>query len=350
LLLVHLDANNRIVRRHFTLLTGWGQPVPTPTDDGTESAHDLFRLGPAQPAVMSTDETDPILRLVHEAFFSGRGGIHHMWWDNLNQAGDVIEPIAPRTAAAQGHALAAVRPRPLLFALAGISPEGRLVIITGDPQVPHSSTSAPTVIDSVARYRRIAGPAMVTRGAGLADVVAIEDGGALNWYTGTFDSVAGPQFSGPVTESSLVTFDPGARPALLSTGSLLLAAAVGTDGSLRVASIDPVLQTMDVPIEVDATVPIARSGPMALGRTATNLVVMAVDTQNNLRAATRPIAGSSWTPLGQLFALGEISPLGGVTVVSIDLGVMAIAVGVDGAVCSALSADGLIWSPLLPLP
>jgi hypothetical protein len=29
---------------------------------------------------------------------------------------------------------------------------------------------------------------------------------------------------------------------------------------------------------------------------------------------------------------------------------VAIAVGVDGLVCSALSVDGLIWSPLVPLP
>jgi hypothetical protein len=75
-----------------------------------------------------------------------------------------------------------------------------------------------------------------------------------------------------------------------------------------------------------------------------------VDTQNNLRAATRPIAGGNWTPLAQLFSLGEISALGGVTLISIDLGVMAIAVGVDGVVCSALSVDGFIRSPVLPLP
>lgn len=350
LLIVHLDANNRIVRRHFTLLTGWGQPVPTPTNDGSTSANDLFALTPAQPAVTSTDEVDPIPRLVHDAFFSGRGGIHHMWWDSSNQAGDVIAPIAPRTAAAQGHALAAVRPRSLLVALAGISPEGRLIIITGDPQTLHSSASAPMVIDPIGMYRRVAGPAMVTRGTGLADLVAIEDGGSLNWFTGTFDPIAGTLFSGPVTEPSAVQFDPGARPALISTGSLLLAAAVGTDGSLRAASIDPVLQTVDVPVEVDATVSIARSGPVALGRTALKVVVMAVDSQNTLRAATRPIAGGNWTPLLPLLSFVEISPLGGVTLVSIDLGVMAIAVGMDGVVCSALSIDGLVWSPLVPLP
>jgi hypothetical protein len=105
-----------------------------------------------------------------------------------------------------------------------------------------------------------------------------------------------------------------------------------------------------VPVEVDATVSIARSGPVALGRTAFSAVVVAVDSQNTVRAATRPIGGGSWTPLIPLVSLVAISPLGGVTVVSIDLGVMAIAVGVDGVVCSALSVDGLIWSPLIPLP
>lgn len=350
LLIVHLDANNRIVRRHFTLLTGWGQPLPSPTDDGSVSPSDLFALTPAQPAVTSTDETDPIARTVHDAFFSGRGGIHHMFWDTSNQSGDVIAPIAPITTAAQGHALAAVRPRTLLFALAGISPEGRLVMVTGDPQIPHSSTSAPVVLDPVGMYRSMAGPAIVSRGAGLADVVAIEDGGSLNWFTATFDPDAGASFSGPVTEASAVQFDPGARPAVISTGSLLIAASVGADGSLRVASIDPVLLTMDVPIQVDATVSIARSGPVALGRTAQNVVVIAVDTENHLRAATRPIAGGNWTPLAQLFSLEDISPLGGVTLVSIDLGVMAIAVTVRGVICSALSVDGLTWSPVLPLP
>ena len=107
---------------------------------------------------------------------------------------------------------------------------------------------------------------------------------------------------------------------------------------------------MGVPVEVDASESIARSGPVALGLTAGNVVVAAVDTQSVMRAATRPFAGGSWTPLEPLFSLVAISPLGGVTLVSIDLGVMAIAVGVDGVVQSALSVDGVIWSPLVPLP
>ena len=160
LLMVHLDADNRIVRRHFTLLTGWGQPVPSPTSDGSIDPSDLFALNAAQPAVTSTDETNPIPRLVHDAFFSGRDGIHFMFWDSSNQAGNVIAPIAPITAVAQGKALAAVRPSELLVVLAGVNPGGRLVVLTGDPQILHSNTSAPVVIDAVGAYRRVAGPAI----------------------------------------------------------------------------------------------------------------------------------------------------------------------------------------------
>ena len=180
-----------------------------------------------------------------------------MFWDSLNQSGDVITPIAPRTAAAQGKRSPPCGPQ-LLFVLAGISPEGRLVVITGDPQILHSSTSAPIVIDTVGMYRRVAGPAIVSRGTGLADIVAIEDGGSLNWFTGTFAGRR-QRFSGPVTEPSAVPFDPGARPALHIHRQ---PAARGGGRHRRFApraTIDPVLLTMDVPIEVDATVPIARS-------------------------------------------------------------------------------------------
>ena len=200
-----------------------------------------------------------------------------------------------------------------------------------------------------ARIAASPGPPLSAAASGSQTSWLIEDGGALNWYTGAFPGIGGG-FTGPVTEASAVACDPGARPALMSTGSLLLAAAVGTDGSLRAFTIDPVLLTMDVPVEVDATVSIARLGPIGLGRTASNAVVVAVDAQNVVRAATRPLRGGSWTPLIPLLSLVAISPLGGVTLVSIDVGVMAIAIGANGAVCSALSVDGLLWSPLVPLP
>jgi hypothetical protein len=243
-----------------------------------------------------------------------------------------------------------VRPFLNLVVLAAISPEGRLVVITGDPDVLLAGMSQPLVLDDVGMYRRVAGPTIVSRAAGLADVVAIEDGGGLSWFTGTFPATIGTGWSKRVTEPSGVAFDPGARLALLVTGDLLLAAAVGADGSLRVATIDPAANTIDVPVEVDVGVVIATSGPVALGLTAENVVALAVDTRGVLRAATRPIAGGSWTPLLPVHAPVAISPLGGVTAVAIDLGVMAIVVSADGIVCSSVSPDGSIWPLLLPLP
>jgi hypothetical protein len=350
LFIVHLDADNRLVRRHFTLLTGWGPPIPTPTLDGSPSPSDAFELVAAQPAVSSSDEDDPISRTVFDAFFSGPAGIHHMFWDTRNQAGNIANEIAPLAAAAQGRAVGAVRVLIDLQVIAAINPAGRLVVITGDPQILSSGMSTPLVIDPFGVYRRVDGPTIVSRAAGLADIVAIEDGGSINWFRGRLPATIGTGWSGPVTEPTGTAFDRGARPALLGVGTQLLAAAVGTDGSLRAVTIDPVAISVDAPIEVDASVVIARNGPVALGRTALNFVVLAIDTQGTLRAATRLIAGGSWTPLIPIVSPIAISPLGGVSAVTMDIGVMAIAVGVNGIICSAISVDGLIWSPLLPLP
>jgi hypothetical protein len=350
LILVHLDADNRIVRRQFTFFTGWGPPIPTPTLDGSPSPSDSFELTAAQPAVTSSDEVDPIDRLVFDAFFSRRGEIHHMFWDSRNQSGDVSKAIVPTASVADGRAPAALRPLINVVVLSAINPEGRLVVFTGDPQILLSAMSAPLVLDVIGRYRRVAGPTIVSRSAGLVDIVTIEDGGSLNWFTGNVTATVGSGFSGPVTDLSGTQFDPGARPAVIVTGNLLLAVAVRSDGSLRAITINPVTRTIAAPVEIDDSVSIDTFGPVALGRTALSVVALAVDKQGTVRAATRAIGGGNWTPLLPLLSPGKMSSLGGVTAVSIDLGVMAIAVTVEGIVCSAISVDGLIWSPLVPLP
>ncbi len=349
LFMVHLDADNFLVRRNFTLLTGWGPRLPTLKLDGSPSASDTFELVAAQPAVNSSDEVDPIARTVFDAYFSGGSGIQHMFWDTLNQSGNMSTPIAPGTMAAQGRAIAAVRPLINRVVLAVINPAGRLTIFTGDPQILLSGLAGPVVLDAVGSYRRADGAAIVSRGSGLADVVAIGSGGALNWFPGSVTAAGVVTFTGPLNDLS-VAFDPGARPALLAAGGSLLALAVGTDGVLRATTLDPVTQTVDAPVVVDASVTIATQGPVALGLTALSVVALAVDTQGILRAATRLIGGGAWTPLLPVPAAIALSPLGGVTAVTIDVGVMAIGVGIDGIVCSALSIDGLIWSPLVPLP
>ena len=93
------------------------------------------------------------------------------------------------------------------------------------------------------------------------------------------------------------------------------------------------------------------SGPVALGATDDNAVVLAVDTDGVLRAAIRPLAGGDWTSLTAIDEAQPVSLLGGVTAVSMtDLGVMALAVRSDGTIVSSLSKDGLEWSTLQVLP
>jgi hypothetical protein len=306
LLIVHLDGDNRIVRRHFTFFTGWGQRVPTPTADGSQSVHDIYPLTPAQPAVLSMNEAGPVPRVVYDAFFSGGRGIHHMWWDSNNGAGNVIDEVAPRSAAAQGHSIAAVRVTNSLVVLAAINPLGRLVALSGDPRDMRGDRNA----CAGGRHRRdVSTPAW--RGAGQPRRGAAGPcrhrgwrGAELVYRDGSRD-LADPL--GCDRRSVRRDVRPRRRPALISTGSLLLAAAVGTDGSLRVVSIDPVLRTMEPPIEIDRTVPLSRSGPVALALTPLNVVVLAVDTQYTVRAATRPIARGNLTPLLPIPSLENIS-------------------------------------------
>jgi hypothetical protein len=221
--------------------------------------------------------------------------------------------------------------------------------MTGDPPVLLSRISPPLILDAIGEYRRTDGPAIASRGLTSVDVVAIEDGGSLNWFTGSANLVTGGAFVGPFSDGA-VAFDSGARPALLVVGTLVLAAAVGADGFLRIVTFDPTTLTVGVPVTVDSTVTIAARGPVALGVTSLNVVVLAVDTQGSLRAATRPVGGGAFTPFIAVPSAVVISSLGGVTAVSIDFGVLAIASGADGTLFSALSSDGLIWSPLVPLP
>ena len=143
-----------------------------------------------------------------------------------------ITPIVTGSANAQGHAVAAVRPRPLLVALACIGRQGHLNIIIGDPQIPHSSMSPPMQLDDVGHVS----PPLRADDAQPRHRPGGHRGDRGRWWAELVHRArstrAGTVFAGPVTEPSAVQFDPGARPALISAGSLLLAAAVGTDGSL----------------------------------------------------------------------------------------------------------------------
>jgi hypothetical protein len=224
--------------------------------------------------------------------------------------------------------------------------------MNGEPHLHFSpGLSQPLVLDNVGNYRRASGPALVSRGPGLADVVVIEDGGSLGWFSGTTLATVGTGWSAGVSDTSGVVFEPGARPALIAVGDVLLAAGVGSEGWLRVATIDPLAGTIEEPLVVDVQVTADTSGPVALGATDDSVVVLAVDTDAVLRAAVRPLAGGEWTSLTAVDEAQPVSPLGGVTAVSLtDLGVMALAVRSDGTIVSSLSKNGLEWSTLQVLP
>lgn len=348
MVIAFLDDDDHLVRRQW--MSAWGAPLPLPSPD------DQFPLTPDQPAVNSTEEHDPVDRLVHDAYVMGPLGIHHYFWDSINQSGDLTKALKPTTvtptqAAAQGRSLATVRANVNQLVIAAISPQGRLVVMTGDPDVLVSSgVSDPLVLSATAMFRRTAGPAIVSRGPGLADIVAIEDGGGLSWFTGTTLATIGTGFSAGPPEPSGTEFAPGARPALIVVGDVLLAAAVGAEGLLRVTTIDPVARTIAAPVVVDVQATIDTSGPVALGIIGTQVVALGVDTEGILRTATRPIAGTSWTALTSVKAPQLLSPLGGVTAVSMAAsGVMAIVVGKDGTILSSLSKDGTTSPMLAPL-
>ena len=343
---VHLDDDDLLVRRHWTVLTGWGAPLPLP------AASAQFDLNGGRAAVLSTEETDPVERLVHEAFAMGPAGVHHLFWNSNDQAGDLSAPVSAFSAVAQSSWLASVRARLDRVVVVGVSPAARLVAMTGDPQVLVSTQlSAPLVLDPVSSFRRCPGPAVVSRSEGTVDVVAVEDGGTLRWYAGTTLATLGTGFEPGVSEPSGTVLDPEAVPALAVTGALLTAAAVELGGLLQVFSIDPVARTVGGAVVVDPSVHVAASGPVALASAGTNLVALAIDLHGVLRAATRPLAGGAFTPLLGVPALPgsrALSPLGGVTAVTVpDVGLMALVVDVDGAIRFTLSADGLVWLPLV---
>jgi hypothetical protein len=353
-LLVHLDADNRMVRREFGFFSGWSAPLPS-----VRAMNDTFALTAAQPAVAVVIDTDPIARLREDAFFAEAGGIHHMWWDRnpVPQDGNVTFPL-PDTTAAAGKALAVALPATLRLLLAGVDGDAHLVgMSSSDLYTLGVSMSAPLVIDTARNYRRTPGPAMDSAGDGLAHLVAIDDNGELNWhvYT-TMPPIGGSVWSSRLHHPDAVQLEPGARPAVLADGANVTAVAVGSDGWLRAIALDAGTYAMQAPITIDVEHTFDTQGPIALTRTTDKLVVLAVSTEGFVHASTRDRAGGEWSsmvalpsPILSETRLGAISPLGGVVAVSLVYGVMAIAVARDGTILWSLSKDGTDWPALQPL-
>ena len=343
--LVHLDEQDRLVRRHWTLLTGWGTPLPLP------GPADGLHLTPGQPAVLSTVFDDPVSRLVHEAYLVGPAGLHHLMWDSSGEEGDITITAADFFTVAQGGSVGAARVLSDRVVVVAVNPAGRLTVLTGDPDDPATpKLSTPLVVDTVGGYRRSCAPTVVSRGDAVADVVLIEDGGSLRWFTGNVLATIGTGWSSGVSEPSGAEFEPAVRAALLVLDDGLLAAGVNTVGALLVSEINRAAQEIGAASAVDPSVTLAPSGPVALATAGPNVVVLGVDTDGQLRAATRPRGGGDFSTLAAVPSDVSLSPLGGVTAISLlDLGVMALVVGLDGSIRFAISADGVIWPPLLPV-
>lgn len=349
LVLAMLDDDEHLVVRRWTSFTGWGLPlVLKPPSDG-------LALTPCQPAVTSTGEAVPEDRLVDDIYVLGPAGVQHLAADSNGDQSDLSTALSPASvpavaAAAQGRSVAAVRTAVDTVVIAAVGPTGRLAVMTGDPDDPGAAVSDPLVLSTSGMYRRTPGPALASRSTHRADVVAIEDGGGLSWFTGSTDATIGTGWTVVDPDPTMPELSPGARPALLAVGSALLAAAVGIEGWLWVTTLDPDGLAFGPPVVVDASVTVDTAGPVALGVAGLSVVVLGVDTDGVLRAAARAVAGGDWSPLAAVPSAVRLSRLGGVVAVSMpDVGVMAVAVAGDGTVLSALSPDGVLWGPLLPL-
>lgn len=338
--LVYLDEEDRLERRHFSFWTGWGQAlrlVPTPGE-----------VWPARPAVLSWAEP-ATGRLVYLALMGGRHGLYQLAWDsgameNLTtvqtSSGDTIAP---------GKSPAVVRPAEKVLVVVGVATDGRMVAFSAKPL--DDAFSGPAVLDPDATFCRTTGPAAVSAAPGKVDAVAISDDGVLTWFHGK-PTTTGP--TGWLTAVSEPTgeFVPGAGAAALAVDGRVLVAAVGIEGWLYTLEINPkrgaVPAAISAPQVMDVATTFATQGPLALARltTATTDLVLAfgVDTDGFVRVSSRAAAGGDWSALLVVSSGVKASPLGGVVAITAaDLGVLLFVVGMDGVVRTTSSRNGTDW-------
>jgi peptidoglycan hydrolase-like protein with peptidoglycan-binding domain len=347
LVLVHLDDEDRLVRRHFSFWTGWGRGlrlVPTPG-----------HVWPARPAVVSWAET-ATGRVVQAAFASGGDGLYQLAWDsaaleNLSQA----STSSGETIAA-GKSPAVVLASANVIVVLGVGPDGRMVALSSDPL--NESFSGPTVLVAGAGFRRSSGPAAVSASAGTVDAIAVSDDGALRWFHGQPSAVA-PSGWSPAVATQTGQFVPGAGMAALAINGRVLVTAVGIEGWLYAVEINPIIgavaAAISAPAVIDVETTFATQGPLALARLTTTqgerVFAFGVDTEERVRVAWRPAAGGAWSTFAVIASSVPASPLGGVVAVSpADLGMVLFVVGSDGQVRTTQSRDGIGWDPWVPVP
>jgi len=335
-----LDSNNHLVRREWQFFTSWRDLDPVPEDKFTRA------LSTGRPVLTVRQEQDPG-RLVKDAYFAGRRGIEHLWWNDQGEVGD-LRRIADNNHVADGTVPGVAVTGEKEVAFAAVTPDGQLVTMVGDAGSHFADGLTFGVpIDPANSYRRLRGPAMCSRETGTADVVAIDDGGTLRWFTGVTAATIGTGWQPGVADTSGAAFDGGAGTTVLVVDTdgirKLVALGVGRDGLLRAADIDPDLGVV-TSVFLVGTADIAAEGPLGLGLAGDRLVALAVSTGGTLVAATRAPGGGPWTDQTTVND-ATVMPGGGVVATSLDIGVMALVVDIKGTVIAAHSRDGVDWTP-----
>ncbi len=343
-MIVQVDDNDLLSRRSWTLLTGFLPHVSLPAPD------DSFQLSPQTPPVMLTLELEPLMRTLFEVVAVGTDGtVHYFWWDTLGNTGHLAPARSEAEVVAVGHDISAVHPTAPILAVAGISPEGRLVFMIDDAGIPGPPVfTEPLVLDGLASYRTLPGPVLISRLPGELDIIAIDDGGNLRWATGSAVATWGTFFGPFVSPPANVPLDPHAKPGVVGTLDGLAVVAVGTDGLLYSCGFGLMPMMVESLVAIDQTTRFAALGPVALALAGTStLVAVAVGADGLLYAMFRQLAiGGSWSAVRPINSSVKVSPLGGATVVARGNNIMAFAVLPNGRICRSDFVSGLGWLPL----
>jgi len=338
------DTDDRLTRRLWSSIFGLLPAIPWLGNTAT------FSIAAQTPAVMVTLELEPMLATTFEVVAVGNGGtLHYVWWRPDGTFGDLSTAHSAPEVVAVGQDVAAVHPTQPILAVAGISPQGRLVVMIEDAAAMGvSGFTDPLVLDPAGSYRRLAGPLLLSPEPTRMDIIAIEDGGSLRWAKGSVIATIGTGWDPFITASGDVVLEPRAKPGgVVAQGGVAVIAA-GTDGLLYSCAFGLAPIMFESLIPVDHTVHVAAAGPLALALAPGEvLVAAAVGADGLLYSATRPLTfGGRWSPLRPVDPQVKVAPLGGASLVVRGNRIMVFAVLPDGKPCRADHIGGTGWTPL----
>jgi len=340
--LVHLDDDDRLVRRNWKPDTFFGDPIPFDPSDAS------FTASPQQVAVVVTNKRSPPRDVTDMVMTGHEGSLHVAFATSLGEVGLLSPERAPAHSVAEGRDLAAVRPTIDTLVVMAVASTGELVAFAGDATDDVANGFGPAFpVDPVASFRRCAGAALVSPSDDQMVAFAVDDGGNPHFYSGSaFLQIATLWTPLPVPSSSVV-LDPTARSSLAAVPGGLVALAVGTDGFLHSCAIGVLPPTFEAFAPVDASVTVAATAPVSIVLSGSTLFAIAVSEFGFLQFATRPVgAGQTWSPLIPIDPLEPVSLLGGATAFALGSSVAVLAVLRDGRPCWSRFDSATGWEPL----